>query len=367
MSSVWAVAAAVALPPGMAVGLVFGIATYDWLRRARRAGGDLLRTPSGTATAMLACLLAGEMFRFSHARAPELPWMLAGLVAVAAAMLTFAVAHRALVAVGLILMGARPSELVGTADENLLQLATLCLGGLTSLAVLYQTWTILLVIAPMFVVQRGALMRELEAAACTDTKTGLLNAVAWEQLAERELSRAARENYDVAVLIVDIDRFKRINDRYGHLVGDQELRRIGTAISAEVRQYDAVGRFGGEEFVVLLPAVDSVECMVVAERIRARINQLRVSDVVDRVAGTGDDRMSASIGVSSSAFGAKDVSDLLRAADTALYRAKSEGRNRAMLASAGSAQSVADAAPVIVGTRTAAAHRRARRGGVGVP
>ena len=150
MSSVWAVAAAVALPPGMAVGLVFGIATYDWLRRARRAGGDLLRTPSGTATAMLACLLAGEMFRFSHARAAELPWMLAGLVAVVAAMLTFAVAHRALVAVGLILMGARPSELVGTADENLLQLATLCLGGLTSLAVLYQTWTILLVIAPMF-------------------------------------------------------------------------------------------------------------------------------------------------------------------------------------------------------------------------
>jgi diguanylate cyclase (GGDEF)-like protein len=187
----------------------------------------------------------------------------------------------------------------------------------------------------MFTLQRGALMREMETAATTDAKTGLLNAVAWEHLADRELARARRDRYALSVLIIDIDRFKRVNDQYGHLVGDQVLRRIGKTISAEVREYDGVGRFGGEEFVVLLPEVDAVESMVIAERIRSRINRLRVSDLVEGMAADADDRLSVSIGVTSSVFGAEDVADLLREADTALYRAKAEGRNRVLLAGTG--------------------------------
>jgi diguanylate cyclase (GGDEF)-like protein len=337
MTSVWAVAAAVSLSPGKAAGLVIGIFTYDWFRHFRPAGEDLFRKLFVAATAVLGCLLAGEAFRFANARAADLPWMLNGLVAVLAAILTYTFANRALVTVGLLLMGARPRELIGTSDENFVELATLCLGGLTSLAVLYQPWTVVLVIPPMFTLQRGALMRELEAAASTDAKTGLLNAVAWEHLAERELARASREEYSLAVILVDIDRFKRVNDQYGHLVGDQVLRRIGKAISAEVREYDGVGRFGGEEFVVLLPEVDAVESIVIAERVRARINELRISDLIDGLPVIGDDLMSVSIGVSSSAFGADDVADLLRAADAALYRAKAQGRNRVVLAGTGNA------------------------------
>lgn len=343
MTSVWAVAAAVALPSGMAAGLLFVVFTYDWFRHFRPANEELFRKLFVAATVMLGCLLAGETFRFVQGRAADLPWLLAGLVAVVAAILAYTVANRGLVTVGLLLLGTRPRDLLATADENLVELATLCLGGLTSLAVLYQPWTVVLVIAPMFTLQRGALMRELEAAASTDAKTGLLNAIAWEHLAERELARAARDKYALAVLIVDIDRFKRVNDQYGHLVGDQVLRRIGKAISAEVREYDGVGRFGGEEFVVLLPEVDAVESMVIAERIRARVNELRISDLVDGVAALADDLMSVSIGVSSSAFGAEDVADMLRAADAALYLAKAEGRNRVVLAGTGSADSAISA------------------------
>jgi diguanylate cyclase (GGDEF)-like protein len=335
MTSVWAVAAAIALPAGTAAGLVLGIFAYDWFRHFRPAGEDLFRKLFVAATAVIGCLTAGEAFRFAHDSTAGLPWMLGGLVAVVAAIVTYTVTNRALVTVALLLMGARPQELIGSADENLVEVATLCLGGLTAFPVYYQPWMVVLVIPPMFTLQRGALMRELETAASTDAKTGLLNAVAWEHFAERELARAAREKYTLAVIIIDIDRFKRVNDRFGHLVGDQVLRRIGRAISAEVREYDGVGRFGGEEFVVLLPDVGAVEAIATAERIRARINQLRISDLVDGLAEAGDDLMSVSIGVSTSAFGADDVADLLRAADAALYRAKAEGRNRVVLADDG--------------------------------
>ena len=99
----------------------------------------------------------------------------------------------------------------------------------------------------------------------TETKTGLLNATAWEQLAQRELARSRREKYDLAVLIIDLDRFKLVNDRFGHLVGDEVLKGIGRCLSAETRDYDTVGRFGGEEFVAVLPETSAADAVGVAD------------------------------------------------------------------------------------------------------
>lgn len=332
MTSVWAIAAAVALTPGRGVLMMSVILTYDWYRHWRPAGEPAHRKAVVGASYLLGLLAAGAAVHGVHHAMSTLPFMVAGLLSVVAGIVTYTAVNRALVTVVVAGSGVRGRGLLGSSDDNLIEAATLCLGGLVALAATYQPWLAILAVAPMFTLQRGALMRELEAAATTDAKTGLLNAVAWEHLAERELARARRDRYPLGVLLVDIDRFKKVNDDFGHLVGDHVLRRIGKAIAAEVREYDGVGRFGGEEFVVLLPEVDAIESMVIAERIRVRIARLRVSEFVDEVNSSRDLELSVSIGVTSSTFGGEEVSDLLRAADLALYRAKAEGRNRVVLA-----------------------------------
>jgi diguanylate cyclase (GGDEF)-like protein len=174
--------------------------------------------------------------------------------------------------------------------------------------------------------RRGALVRRLRAAASTDAKTGLLNAAGWEQLAQRELARAAREGGPLAILIIDIDRFKLVNDRYGHLVGDRVLRDVARRLAGGVRAYDVVGRFGGEEFVVVLPATAVGDALRVAERLRTRVNELPPLPLSDMAV------VSVSIGVACFPVDGADLAGLVAAADGALYRAKTAGRDRVVLA-----------------------------------
>jgi diguanylate cyclase (GGDEF)-like protein len=208
------------------------------------------------------------------------------------------------------------------------ELALVSLAGIGAYLAVTSPWLCLLVIVPMAALLRGVIGRELEAAARVDAKTGLLNAVAWEELTRRELIRSRRTGGAVAVLIVDIDRFKLINDRYGHLAGDAVLRDIAGALANGVRASDVVGRFGGEEFVVVLPGAGSREALRIAERLRARIRELGV-------AGTDDRPLSVSIGVACAPLDGIALDDLLLAADAALYRAKECGRDRVLLADRG--------------------------------
>jgi diguanylate cyclase (GGDEF)-like protein len=337
MTSVWCIAGAVAMRPGAAVILLVVLMTYIWFRQQRPAGELLHRKIFNASTALLGCLGSGLILRSGASAWHGAPWMLAGAISVLVVIVTHTLINRLLVTCGVLLMGVRGRTLLGTADDNLIEIATLCLGGLVALAVLYQPWLAALVLAPMVTLQRGALVRELETAATIDAKTGLLNAIAWEHLTQRELSRAQRERYDVAVLIIDIDRFKLVNDKYGHLVGDTVLRSVGKVLAAEVREYDTVGRFGGEEFVAVLPNAGDADALVVAERLRSRINELRVSALVDGLDTEGGETnaLAVSIGVSSSRYDGDEVADLLLAADAALYRAKEGGRNRVVLAQRG--------------------------------
>jgi diguanylate cyclase (GGDEF)-like protein len=338
MTSVWAVAAAVALPPWGGVVLLGAITVHTWFRHQRPAGRPLYRGWFAGSTEVLGCLTAGLVLHtWGHAWS-ALPWALAGSVSVFVAIVIHTTINRSLITLALVGVGVRGSALLGSRHDNLIEFATLCLGGLVSLAVLYQPWLAVLVIAPMVTLQRGALVRELEMAATTDAKTGLLNAVAWEHLAQRELSRARRERYAVGVLIIDIDRFKLVNDRYGHLVGDAVLRGVGRCIQDQVREYDSVGRFGGEEFVAVLPDVSDADALVIAERVRSRVNSLRVSDLVDGANAYDDDELAVSIGVACTPTDGDELSDVLHAADGALYRAKAAGRNKVLLAERGSGQ-----------------------------
>jgi diguanylate cyclase (GGDEF)-like protein len=164
--------------------------------------------------------------------------------------------------------------------------------------------------------------RLYDAATC-DPVTGVFNRSYFDIQLACAVAGARDERKPLALLLVDVDHFKRVNDRFGHLTGDAALRAVGQAIASAVRPHDTVARWGGEEFVVLLPGTSALEAALIADRIRRKIEQLDMSAL-------GMDRaVTVSIGVSCESDGAAWLpSELLGAADAAVYRAKAEGRNR---------------------------------------
>jgi diguanylate cyclase (GGDEF)-like protein len=165
-----------------------------------------------------------------------------------------------------------------------------------------------------------------------DSKTGLLNAATWEREATAEVGRAVRTRTSLAVAILDIDRFKLVNDTYGHLVGDQVLKEIARALDSFLRDYDRAGRFGGEEFSLLLPQTRAVDAFRIADRVRANIAGLSI--IVPGETGGERVHVTVSIGVAALDSGSKrEYSQLMAAADAALYRAKSGGRDQVQMIS----------------------------------
>jgi two-component system cell cycle response regulator len=167
----------------------------------------------------------------------------------------------------------------------------------------------------------------LQHKATHDELTGLLNRAAIVELLRRELARAPREDSCCGVLLVDLDHFKNVNDTFGHAAGDEVLREAALRLTAGVRGYDAVGRYGGEEFLLVLPGCDANALRVRAEHILTAFR--------DRpfVAGAQSLRVTLSIGAASSADWPESNPDsLVRTADGSLYQAKREGRDRADVA-----------------------------------
>ena len=164
----------------------------------------------------------------------------------------------------------------------------------------------------------------LHTQATRDGLTGLLNRTAVIDALEEELARAERRDIGVGVLVADLDHFKKINDTYGHLAGDAVLREAARRMEDMVRTYDRVGRYGGEEFLVVLPDCQSEDLMEVAERIRARLAASPIHADGDMVPVT------ASIGASW-VRGRCESDALVRSADEGLYEAKRGGRNRVVL------------------------------------
>jgi diguanylate cyclase (GGDEF)-like protein len=182
--------------------------------------------------------------------------------------------------------------------------------------------------------RRFIMHAQLLAASRIDTKTGLLNAATWEREAEVEVTRAVRMNIPLAVALVDIDHFKVVNDTYGHLAGDKALRAVTDALRSQLRGSDMAGRFGGEEFVLLLPQAREQDALTVAERLRAHIAGMSIP-VDDDDETSGHIRLTISVGVASLDGESRELTDLLAAADAALYHAKETGRNKTHIVSAG--------------------------------
>jgi diguanylate cyclase (GGDEF)-like protein len=193
-------------------------------------------------------------------------------------------------------------------------------------------WLLLLALPPVFTgigvaaltLIANDLAADLRRLATTDPLTGILNRRGFEQLSRSVIAEVSRNKSDATLVLADIDRFKAINDRYGHETGDQMLIAFARAIETELRRGDVLGRTGGEEFAILLAGATTDTTMHVVERFRAAVWQVSVNAAPDL-------RLTASFGVT--AIGAADdLAAAQRRADEALYMAKERGRDRAVLA-----------------------------------
>ncbi len=164
--------------------------------------------------------------------------------------------------------------------------------------------------------------------AFTDFLTGLKTRGYFEQQLDLELARAERRGTPLAVLMIDIDHFKRLNDAHGHQAGDIVLRDVAAILTRDLREIDTAARYGGEEFILLLPETDLLGAKLVAQRVRYSVEQANFFTGARTEAGEETEHVTISIGVALFPGEARFKRDLLEASDAALYEAKAQGRNR---------------------------------------
>jgi diguanylate cyclase (GGDEF)-like protein len=331
VTSVWGIAGVVLLPSGWAALLIAALYGHLWVRVWRHVSTrPAHRVVASTAWVVLSCWAAAVVLHITGLGGLEdiPPTEVRGAAVVLVAAAVFELVNLVVVATGIYLYTQQRSltDLVGTWGDNALEFVTLCLGGLTATALVYQPILVMLIYPPLLLLHRHVLIKQLEVAVSTDEKTGLFNNATWHHIASRELDRAKRSSSTLAIFMVDIDHFKKINDTYGHLTGDAVLKAVAATITKAVRDYDSVGRFGGEEFVVLLPEVESPDVTTVAERVRQAVAQLAVPADDDSLATING--LSVSIGTAMYPTAGAALDRLIHAADTALLYAKRVGRNR---------------------------------------
>ncbi|MGW4520946.1 GGDEF domain-containing protein [Amycolatopsis sp. NPDC004378] len=323
MTSVWLIPAGLLLPAQLvallSVSLYVNMALRSW---SGTRPGQPHRVAANATTASLSACTAGLAVLVS----PQI-----SVPTVCLAVAIYFVVNALLTSLGLYLANqanATVEGCLGNMDDNLLELATLCVGGLLVMVLTDEPLLSVLVILPLYVLQRSMLIKRLEELATTDQKTQLLNATTWQDGAQREISRAEREAGTFGAMMIDLDHFKRINDTYGHLAGDDVLKAVAAVVKQETRAHDLVGRFGGEEFVALLPATSKEDAIVTAERIRQRVSELVISTKTNEGAAVDIERQTASIGVASYPLDGSSIEEVMASADAAVYAAKHGGRNR---------------------------------------
>ncbi len=258
----------------------------------------------------------------SHAHAAA--WL---LTVAACGVLQWAVNHSLVVTA---IRGSDPTASVRQmflTRENLHNDTTeLCVAVLVTLCVASTPLTLAFALPFVTLLQRSHRHAQLVNDSRLDSKTKLLNAGTWEREAGAEVARANRTHSSLAVALIDVDNFKVINDTHGHLAGDKALQVLSRAIKLFLREYDLVGRFGGEEFALLLPQTSELDARRVAERMRAHIADMPIE--VSGKAGSEFIRVTVSVGVAALSTTGSQLTELLATADAALYRAKHAGRNQ---------------------------------------
>ncbi|GAA2757764.1 diguanylate cyclase [Actinopolymorpha rutila] len=348
LQPVWMIAAAIALPPATALVCVVALRLW-WRVRASRCIPH--RWVFSTAVAMLAAAFAHSTYVMVDGALATAGWSprQVPILAMVTAAVVFVAVDAVLCAVAIRLLdpASTPAEMFGERAELTVDAVAAGLGCLVAAASMVTPWAGILGVPITLAGQRALLLGQLESEAHTDGKTELTNFPRWRQEVEELLDRARRRDGRFAILLADIDHFKLINDRHGHLAGDQVLREVADRIRAVIRSDDVAGRFGGEEFVIGMPDVDVRHAVGAAHRLRSSISDARLpvrarGDLGDPASDAGANavpgfatptgadwvQLTVSVGVAVYPVDGTTLDQLLEFADRGLYAAKTAGRDR---------------------------------------
>ena len=248
------------------------------------------------------------------------------ILAVGGTAFVYVFVNHLLLAVALMLARGKSLRESAVLDqENLvIEMVLLCLGYLVAIVYGLNPWLIAPTITPLALIYQALKVPQLTQEAQTDAKTGLLNARHFKKRFEEELDRAERFNRPLAFIMADLDLLRAINNTYGHLAGDVVLEGIGQVIRRTVRNYDIAGRFGGEEFAIVLPETNQFEAQAMAERIRKAVEESSFSVSTNPT----PIHVTMSLGIACFPADATTAIELNHKADVAVYQAKIQGRNR---------------------------------------
>jgi diguanylate cyclase (GGDEF)-like protein len=332
---VWELPIAILLPLGYAMLVpVIRLSLTQW--RIRRV--PLHRRVFSAAIIGLSYAAAGALFHaLSHTGFESVPspldhptvWVLA--IAAAALMQWLVNTTLLLPAIKGSDPGVRMRDLLLVRENVQNDVAELCVAVLVTLGIAVSPLALIFALPFVTLLQRSGRHSQLMAASRIDSKTGLLNAGTWEREAASEVARAVRTRTPLALVLIDADHFKLVNDLHGHLVGDKALRAIARTFKIFLRDYDLAGRFGGEEFALLLPQTSAADARRIAERVRVHIAEMPIGVSDEPVADTLQVTVSigvAALGTTWERTTGSQFTDLLAGADRALYQAKNAGRNR---------------------------------------
>jgi diguanylate cyclase (GGDEF)-like protein len=242
----------------------------------------------------------------------------AGVAVAAGAAAAFVLVNHALLA--RMLRVARGHEVKATrlftVDALTTDLVLAAVGIATAIALRHDPAAVPVVLFPLVVIHRALVLPTLRAQALRDHKTGLLNSRAIAEHGQRELERAQRFDRPLSLLVVDVDGLREINNRFGHLVGDSVLVALADAFRGGLRDFDICARFGGDEFLVLLPETRAEEASAIARRIRERVAESRLPSA------DGPGSFGVSVGVAERRLGDQRLEDLIERADAEMYDAK---------------------------------------------
>jgi diguanylate cyclase (GGDEF)-like protein len=316
----FSVAAALLLPPELVVVVCVGQHVPEWLRQRY----PWFIQSFNIANVVLAGLAAWSVrAAFAHHGVDvTASATTAAVVAASAAAVTFVLVNHALLARMLRLARGHDLSASGLFTlDGLIQDGVVAAVGVGVAFILLHSWALAVVVAlPLVLIQRALALPTLREQALTDHKTGLLNSRGIDQPARNEFARAKRLGRPLSVLLCDIDDLREINNRHGHLEGDAALAAVAAAFRSELRAYDLCARFGGDEFLVVLPETDEEEAVTVARRIQEWLAEQPLP-TKDGMLAVG-----VSIGVGSMHEGEPEIGTMLARADAAMYAEKHAGR-----------------------------------------
>jgi diguanylate cyclase (GGDEF)-like protein len=334
LTSAWLLPIAVLLPPAYVMIAVIGPSVHLYTRVWR---GQPIKRVYSVAVLGLAYGAASQVHReliHATARARLTPEQVAGSARAAAALVAGLAIYWVInvVLINAVVRLATGAQAFGNFFKDreglVVDVVAACLGTLAAVVWSTDPWFAIPLVPPVLLLQHE-LFSGLRQAVRTDLLTDVANPQYWREVAGREVERAAASGDHLAILMIDVDHFKSVNDRYGHLAGDEVLAAVARTIAQALRPRDLVGRLGGEEFGAVLSGLNLLDAEGAAERLRTQVRDIRVrADSGEWISVT------VSVGVSELSVSGGDLHRLLDAADIALYAAKAAGRDCVRVAAA---------------------------------